>query len=113
VAATALVLLATRPANLTLTLILYSLATAGIAAYLGPFWAHTSGQLRGLAAAAATGSINAVGSVGGFAGPYIVGALNTHTGTPKAGVAYLTTCAALSGLLLLLPVSGGKRRSAR
>jgi MFS transporter, ACS family, tartrate transporter len=103
-AAIALIILASRPVGLFFTVVLYSLATAGIAAYLGPFWAHTSSLLKGMAAAAATGTINALGSIGGFAGPYVVGALNTHTSSAAAGVAYLTGCAALSGLLLLLPI---------
>jgi len=103
VAALALAILASRAGGLGQTVVLYTVASAGLYAYLGPFWAHTSGQLKGMAAAAATGSINAIGSIGGFAGPYIVGALNTHTGNPKAGVMCLTGCAALSGLLLLMP----------
>src|SRR4029077_3019356 len=83
VAGVALAILATHAATLTLTqtVILYTLASAGVYAYLGPFWAHTSNQLRGTVAPGATGSITALASIGGFLGPYVVGALNTHTGT--------------------------------
>ena len=108
VAGVALAILAARSVTLTQTVVLYSLATAGIYAYLGPFWAHTSNQLRGTAAAGATGSITAIASIGGFVGPYVVGALNTHTGSSVAGVAYLTGCVALSAVLLLIPIHAAR-----
>jgi MFS transporter, ACS family, tartrate transporter len=104
IAGVALAILPARSVTLAQTIFLYSIASAGIYAYLGPFWAHTSNQLRGSVAAGATGSINAIASIGGFVGPFIVGALNTHTGSSVAGVIYLTACAFASGLLLLLPV---------
>ena len=100
----ALAILPNRALTLLQTMLLYSLASAGIYAYLGPFWAHTSNRLRGTVAAGATGSINAIASIGGFVGPFVVGALNTRTGTSAAGVIYLTLCAVGSGLLLLVPV---------
>jgi ACS family tartrate transporter-like MFS transporter len=105
VAGVALAILATHAATLTLTqtVILYTVASAGVYAYLGPFWAHTSNQLRGTVAAGATGSITALASIGGFVGPYAVGALNTHTGTSKAGVIYLAVCTLVSGTLMLIP----------
>ena len=107
VAGVALAVLATRASTLTLpqTVILYTLTSAGIYAYLGPFWAHTSNQLRGTVAAGATGSINAIASLGGFVGPYAVGSLNTHTGTSKAGVVYLSLSVLVSGLLMLLRIA--------
>ena len=111
-AGVALAILPNRALTLAQTITLYSLASAGIYAYLGPFWAHTSNQLRGTVAAGATGSINALASIGGFIGPFVVGALNTRTGTSAAGVIYLTACAVGSGLLLLIPVGAPKKGSA-
>jgi ACS family tartrate transporter-like MFS transporter len=64
--------------------------------------------LRGTVAAGATGSINAIASIGGFVGPYAVGALNTHTGTSKAGVVYLSLSVLISGLLMLVRISREK-----
>ena len=108
-AGVALAILPARSVTLVQTIFLYSAASAGIYAYLGPFWAHTSNQLRGSVAAGATGSINAIASIGGFVGPFIVGALNTHTGSSVAGVIYLTACAILSGLLVLIPARALKK----
>ena len=109
-AGVALAVLATRATTLTMTQtdILYTLASAGIYAYLGPFWAHTSNQLRGTVAAGATGAINALASIGGVVGPYAVGVLNTHTGTQKAGVIYLAVSVLVSGSLMLIPASREK-----
>ena len=53
------------------------------------------------AAAAAVGMINAVGSVAGFAGPYLFGYLNTRTGTFSYGLALMMVSALAGGLLIL------------
>ncbi len=58
------------------------------------------------AAATAVGLINAIGSIAGFAGPYVFGYLNTRTGSYTTGLALMTLCAFASAILLLsLPVT--------
>ncbi|MGH9783704.1 MAG: hypothetical protein ACRD88_05920 [Terriglobia bacterium] len=53
------------------------------------------------AAAASIGLINSVGNLGGFAGPYAVGYLQTATGSTHAGMMTLVASLALAGLLVL------------
>jgi cyanate permease len=53
------------------------------------------------AAAAAVGMINAVGSIAGFAGPYLFGYLNTKLGSFSYGLAVLMLAAFAGGMLVL------------
>jgi ACS family tartrate transporter-like MFS transporter len=50
-----------------------TLAQTGMMSALAPFWALTGSFLRGLAAAGGIALINAIGNLGGFAGPNIIG----------------------------------------
>jgi cyanate permease len=77
-------------------------------AYLPAFWAIPTEILSQTAAAAAVGMINAVGSVAGFAGPYLFGYLNTRTGSFSYGLAVMAVSAVTGGTLMLF-----SRRSAR
>ncbi len=70
-------------------------------AYLPAFWAIPTEILGRSAAAAAVGMINAVGSVAGFAGPYLFGYLNTRTGSFSWGLALMLVSAVAGGLLIL------------
>ena len=62
-------------------------------AFLPTFWAIPTEILGQSAAAAAVGMINAVGSVAGFAGPYLFGYLNTRTGSFSYGLAVMMVSA--------------------
>lgn len=63
-----------------------SIAAMGIFAALPVFWALPSRFLTGAAAAGGIALINSVGNLGGFAAPYMTGALQDLTGTDKAGM---------------------------
>jgi ACS family tartrate transporter-like MFS transporter len=76
-------------------------ATVGIYATLGPFWAMPSMFLRGTAAAGGIALINAVGNLGGFAGPYLVGWIKDSTGSYSTGMALLS-CGLASATVLVL-----------
>lgn len=56
-----------------------SLTVAGINGCYGAFWSLPPRFLRGASIAAAIGLINSVGNVGGFVGPYALGALKDLT----------------------------------
>jgi MFS transporter, ACS family, tartrate transporter len=92
--------LVTQPRSIPLSLLLYTMACMG-SAYLPVFWAIPSEILSQSTAAAAIGMINAVGSVAGFASPYLFGYLNTRTGSFSDGLAVLMVSAVAGGLLIL------------
>lgn len=70
-------------------------------AFLPAFWAIPTEILSQSAAAASVGMINAVGSVAGFAGPYLFGYLNSRTGSFSSGLAVMMVAALGGGLLML------------
>lgn len=57
-----------------------ALVFIGVEGSLPPFWCVPIAVVRGSAAAAAIGLVNAVGTTGGFAGPYVIGLLKEATG---------------------------------
>ena len=71
-------------------------------AFLPVFWAIPREILSGSKAAVAVGTINALASLAGFAGPYVFGYLRTQTGSFVAGFAVLMFCALAAGILMLL-----------
>jgi nitrate/nitrite transporter NarK len=75
--------------NPALELAALSLAAAGIWGTLGPFWAMSSESLAGTGAAAGIALINSVGNLGGFAGPYLIGWVRTHTNSFMWGLVVL------------------------
>ena len=56
-----------------LSVVLISVAMAGALAYDGPSWATASRAVPVAPAGWAMGLINALGNLGGFAGPYVGG----------------------------------------
>jgi MFS transporter, ACS family, tartrate transporter len=100
IAATGLLGLVFQPHSTPLALVLISLATLGNA-YLPAMWAMPTEYLTKSAAAAAVGMINAVGSVAGFAGPYLFGYLNTKFGSFSYGLSVLAFTSLAAGLLVL------------
>jgi ACS family tartrate transporter-like MFS transporter len=96
-----------QPPSMTLSILLFTLIGVG-SAYLPAFWALPTELLSQSAAAAAVGMINAVGSIAGFAGPYLFGYLNTRTGSFSYGLGVIMVSALAGGLLMLrAPKSAG------
>ena len=91
------------------TIALLTFAGLGLYAYLGPFWAGVDQVIPAGVVGGAMGLINALGNLGGFAGPYAVGALATRTGGFQAGFAFLGVCALImAGLAMLIRVREGQ-----
>ena len=108
IAAAGLLGLITHPRSIPFSLLLFTMAGMCIA-YLPVFWAIPTEILGQSAAAAAVGMINAVGSVAGFAGPYLFGYLNTRTGSFSYGLAAMMVSSLAGGLLMLCtPRSAGR-----
>jgi len=74
---------------------------ASAVACMPAFWALATTLLSDAAAAAAVGLINAVGNLGGFAGPYVVGYLGSVTHTFLPGLIYLLASLFLGAALVL------------
>ena len=71
-------------------------------AFLPVFWAIPTEILSDSKAAIAVGTINALASLAGFAGPYAFGYLRAETGSFAAGLVVLMCCALAAGILMLL-----------
>jgi ACS family tartrate transporter-like MFS transporter len=69
-----------------------SVATIGIYGSRASFWPMPSIFLTGTAAAGAIAMINAVGNLGGYVGPFIVGWIKDSTGSFQAGLYFLAAC---------------------
>jgi ACS family tartrate transporter-like MFS transporter len=69
-----------------------SAATVGIYGSRASFWPMPSIYLTGTAAAGAIALINAVGNLGGYVGPFIVGWIKDSTGSFEAGLYFLAAC---------------------
>jgi nitrate/nitrite transporter NarK len=65
------------------------------------FWAVPTLFLTESAAAASIGFINAVGNLGGFVGPMVMGYLVNKTHSFSTGLLYLVASLIASGLLML------------
>jgi MFS family permease len=83
-----------------LSIVLVSLAMAGALAYDGPFWASASRAVPAALAGGAMGLINALGNLGGFAGPYLGGYLQD-----VSGGSFLSTAVVLAAALLVAAVA--------
>jgi sugar phosphate permease len=100
IAAVALLGLAAHPQSIPVLLTLFTLATIGNA-YLPALWAMPTELLCKSAAAASVGMTNAVGSVAGFAGPYLFGYMNSQFGSFSYGLTVLALSSLAAGLLVL------------
>ena len=84
------------------TVALLCVAAGGVYGCLPSFWALPTKFLTGSAAAASIGLINSIGNLGGFLGPFVVGYVNTATGSFLGGVLCLSLSALLSGIVILV-----------
>ena len=80
-------------------------------AFLPVFWAIPTEILSDSKAAVAVGTINALASLAGFAGPYAFGYLRAETGSFVAGFVVLMCCALAAGILMLLTRAAQSRGS--
>ncbi|GEP10186.1 MFS transporter [Methylobacterium gnaphalii] len=81
---------------------LLSLATLGVFCALPTFWTLPTALLSGSAAAGGIALINAVGGLGGFIGPYLVGWIKDATGRFDLALAAIAALMIAAGLLTLV-----------
>jgi ACS family tartrate transporter-like MFS transporter len=84
-----------------LALAALSLAALGIWSAFGPFWSLPTTFLTGTAAAGGMALINSVGNLGGFLGPYLVGAVRSTTQSFTGGLLALALILLLGVVLAL------------
>jgi ACS family tartrate transporter-like MFS transporter len=87
--------------KLALSLGLFVLAGGSFYGFQPVFWAVPTLFLSESAAAASIGLINAVGNLGGFAGPMVMGYLVNKTHSFSVGLLYLVASLIASGLFML------------
>jgi ACS family tartrate transporter-like MFS transporter len=88
-----------------------TLAAMGVYMLKGPFWALATEQLPPVTAAASIAAINATGNLGGFAGPFAIGAIKDATGSFELSLLPMILFALVSGALALLPAATRDRRA--
>jgi ACS family tartrate transporter-like MFS transporter len=81
-----------------------SVAAIGLYGTKPAFWAMPGEFLSGPAAAGGIALINAIGNLGGFVGPFVLGWLKDATGTYEAGLYFLAACAFGSAAITFLAV---------
>jgi D-galactonate transporter len=109
IGAFALLLLAAHGhSSLGIAVVLWALLASGIYSSYGPFWSFPRQFLSGISAAAAIALINSIGNLGGFVGPYAIGAISRKTGSLNGGLA----CAGVSLLFSAFLVFLLKRKGA-
>ncbi|MFY9530785.1 MAG: MFS transporter [Candidatus Acidiferrales bacterium] len=81
--------------------VLLSLLAVSVYSYLGPFWALPNEFLTGFSAAAGIALINSVASLGGFVGPWAIGAMSSWTGGIYGGLALAGTPLLVSAILVM------------
>jgi len=85
-----------------LAVLSFTVGVTGTLAMLPIFWTLPSATLRGVAAAAGLAFINAVGNLGSFAGPYLVGWIKEASGSFTWGLLTVAAGVLLSGVIALL-----------
>src|SRR5262249_20592220 len=85
-----------RPLPLWLALVMFTLAVAGLKAYLPAFWTLPSLFLTEEAAASSFGLINSVGNLGGFVGPMALGWVEYRFHTFRPGILFLCVSMVIS-----------------
>jgi ACS family tartrate transporter-like MFS transporter len=78
----------------------FALFAACVHAYQPSFWALPTITLGESAAAASIGMINAIGNLGGFVGPLLMGYLVTKTGSFTTGLGWLLANLVVAGILV-------------
>lgn len=97
-----LILSATFPGGVWLTIGFMTMAISGSLTANALFWSFPGSMLTGAAVAAGVATINSLGGLGGFFGPFLLGWLTQHLGSTSAGLATMGGCIIAAGLIVVL-----------
>lgn len=92
------------------TMVLLILARTGLKAYMPAFWTLPGLFLTEAAAAGSVGLINSIGNLGGFLGPYVLGQVDTLTGSFHAGIYFLAATMSLACVIVFFLGLGGREK---
>jgi MFS transporter, ACS family, tartrate transporter len=90
------------PDSPILSVVAITLGAAGTLAILPIFWTLPAAILSGAGAAGAIALINALGNIGGFAGPYVIGWVKDATGSFTYGLLVVASGVLFTGILAIL-----------
>ena len=107
-----LLLGATEIRSVFLAVALWCLVVSGLYSLLPPFWSLPNEFLTGFSAAAGIALINSIGNLGGFVGPYVMGAISNKTGSFRGGLVFAGVSLFVSAMLLLALRKGTKEEAA-
>jgi MFS family permease len=96
-----LLLSTTPPSSVFLSVVLWCLVASGIESAWSPFWSLPNEFLTGFSAAAGIAFINSIGNLGGFVGPYAMGAISKTTGSFRGGLVVAAVSWSISAMLIL------------
>ncbi len=92
--------------NIVITMICFTIAAAGMKAYMPAFWSLPSMFLTSSAAAGSVGMINSIGNLGGFLGPTVMGSVHNATNSYVIGLCFLSVTSIASAVLIVcLPLT--------
>ena len=90
------------PHSAVLSLTAITFGVVGTLAILPVFWTLPTALLDGAAAAGAIALINALGNIGGFVGPFVVGWIKDRTGSYAPGLLVIAGCVLMTGIIALI-----------
>jgi MFS transporter, ACS family, tartrate transporter len=88
--------------NPVIVMALLCFAQIGVSSVPPMFWPLPASLLTGASAAAGIAAINSLGNLSGFAGPYAMGYLKDLTGDFTAGLLFLSGCALLGAVVVVM-----------
>jgi ACS family tartrate transporter-like MFS transporter len=91
--------------------LLFTVAATGLKAYLPAFWTLPTLFLTEAAAAGSIGLINSVGNLGGFVGPFVLGYVESRTGSFLPGILFLSVSMVISATIILRMGLGHAKRA--
>ncbi len=102
-------LLAGGAASVVAVIAALSLVNIGISAAKPPLWAMPTMFLSGQAAAVGIATINSIGNLGGFVGPWAIGWIKDQTGSFTGGLIFVAGLLVLSAIVTVIVARAGRR----
>lgn len=108
IGAISLVLLGTTAVSVFFSVTLWCLVASGVYSLFGPFLSLPTEFLAGFSAAAGIALINSIGNLGGFVGPYAMGAISKTTGSFRGGLIFAGISLFISAMLVVALEKGAE-----